>query len=245
MALPLTVSGWKTTLEAAKKHTIAQGELICAASLLHDGFFKVFLTALALERPDEFAAKIRFYNHALALWHITQSDAVQREMALQAITTVPTQLKIGKAIKALKWSKKIADTLSSYRNILAHTPVTFRFRAPERKFVPSFGGHSTKVVHSRRLELIDGLRFWQALRDDLLKLSAYVDHAVQQIEKMDAARRGADLVGSPEAWSGRPRLRSLRRLREIESQLSQAMQEPARRSRRQRGKPRAGSVGKR
>src|SRR6266699_1508466 len=115
----------KATLKAAKKHTAAQGEVVNAANLLHDEFFQLFLVAMSLERAERWSAWIRFYGHAIAIWHVVQSDSVQRQMAMAAISSVPTSLKLVRAIEALSWAKNTADTLAGYRNILAHNPVKF------------------------------------------------------------------------------------------------------------------------
>jgi hypothetical protein len=229
------VTNRKLSLQAAKKHTLAQGEVVHAANLLQDAFFALFRLALSLERPDEFAAQARFYNHALAIWHIIQADGLQRDMALAAISTVPTSLKLDRAIKGLAWAKRRADRLAAYRNLIAHSPVMFQYaeKGKRRGLFPVFGGHSLRPVHKTRLDLIEGLGFWQMLRDDLLRLTAYVDGVTFWIAEMDAQSHDTELLGSPGAWPRRPRLPSFARLLAIEAQLEQAARR-AKRPRRRR-----------
>jgi hypothetical protein len=40
------IKDWKQSLETARKHTSAQGEVVHAANLLQDAFFGVFQLAL-------------------------------------------------------------------------------------------------------------------------------------------------------------------------------------------------------
>jgi hypothetical protein len=235
---PKNVSGWKSTLEAAKKHTSIQGEVVYAANLLHDRFFEIFLTALSLERRSDemgfFGARIFAYDHALAIWHVLQSDSLQQELALAAISTVPTALTIGPAVVRLRWAKDQTRKLAAYRNLVAHSPVMFKYQQKGKRgaFAPNFGGQSTRSAHRARLELIGGLQFWRTLRNDLLKLSSYVERVTDQIHHLCAEREKAQLIGPPRAWPDRPRLRSLSRLQEIEIKLSRAARKRTRRKRR-------------
>lgn len=222
------------TLAAVRNLTTIQGEVLHAANMLQDGFFSVFLYALSLERPDEFGAHQRFFEHAISIWHVVQSDSSQRDMALHAISTVPTKLKLRPIIKRLEWARKTAGTLAAYRNVLAHNPVMFRGVLRDGKIVmdPRFGGVSTKAVHMARLRLTGGLRFWQLVRDDLLRLSDYVSGVAVQIPRLDCARRGVDLVDEPRTSPDRPRLPSLARIRAIDSQLNREAQAVMRQHRR-------------
>lgn len=235
---PQNVSGWKSTLEAAKKYTSIQGEVVYATNLLHDRFFEVFLTALSLERRSDdmgfFGARIFAYDHALAIWHVLQSDSLQQDMALVAISTVRTSLALSRAIGKLKWAKEQTRKLAAYRNLVAHSPVMFKYQKKGKRgaLAPSFGGHSTRSAHRARLELIGGLNFWRTLRNDLLKLSAYVERITDQVHHLAADREKAQLIGPSRAWPARPRLRSLSRHREIEKALSRAAHNRKRRSRR-------------
>ena len=102
---------WKNTLEAARPHILAQGEIIYAANLLHDEFYRVFSVALSLERPDEFGAEVEFLDHALAIWHCSQADSQQRKIVLAAISSVPTSLKLKPIVTRIEWAKEQAVTL--------------------------------------------------------------------------------------------------------------------------------------
>ncbi len=214
------------SLAAMKKLTTIQGEVLHAANLLQDSFFTVFLYATSLERPDDFGAHQRFFEHANAIWHVVQSDSSQRDMALQAISTVPTAIRLGPVIKRLEWARKMAATLGTYRNVLAHNPVMFRSVLRDGKIVmdPRFGGISTRAVHMARLRLTGGLGFWQLVRNDLLRLSDYVSGVAVQILRLDCARRGVELLDEPKTWADRPRLPSLKRIRAIDAQLNREVQ---------------------
>ncbi len=227
-------SARKITLEAIRKHIILQGEVLYAANLLQDSFYELFSIALGLERPDRFGAEVRFHNHALAIWHVIQSDNQQREMALAAISTIPTKLKLPEAISRLVWAKNRANKLAEYRNIIAHTPIMFRGRQKGKalQFIPAFGAHSTKLIHKRRLSLIKNLRFWNTLRNDLFNLKDYVDALNQQVRRLDVESRGAEMVGVPHTWPSKPRLRSVRRIQEIDQILKPEVPPPKRRNRR-------------
>jgi hypothetical protein len=207
------IKDWKQSLEAAKKYTSAQGEVVHAANLLQDAFFGVFRLALSMERSSGLT-RLMSGNQALAIWHIVQNDGAQRDMALTAISTVPTELKLDRAVKALAWAKRKADRLAGYRNLIAHSPVMFRIALGKRRgFVP--------VFDRSRLDLIEGLGFWRLLRNDLLKLSAYVAEVIYQIQQIDEARGGVRR-GSHFPWPRRPRLPSFARLVSFENQIEQA-----------------------
>jgi len=210
---------WKPTLTAAKKHILAQGEVIYASNLLHDRFFHLFNIALSLERPDEFGAETRFLNHALALWHVMQSDSQQRKMAITAIWTVPTKLThVLPIIERLEWAKLRTDKLAEYRNLVAHNTIMFSGHPKGRGrviFLPSFGGRSTKPAHRPRLKDIS-LGFWATLRTDLLHLSDYVEALNQQLLRRVYETKGGEYVGVPKTLPGKPRLKSLRLIRQLE-----------------------------
>jgi hypothetical protein len=211
-------SKWGPTLLAARKLILAQGEVIYAFNLLHDRFFRLFNIALSLERPDKFGAHIRFYDHALAIWHVVLSDNQQRKMALVAISTVPTKLKLQPAIKRLEWARTKADKLAEYRNIIAHNTIMFRgidVKGNRIISVPAFGSDITRPIHRARLKEIK-FGFWAILRTDILVLSDYVEALNQQILRIDSEAANAELVGVPKTWPDKPRLRSLRLIRLLE-----------------------------
>jgi hypothetical protein len=232
------LSKWKSTLAAAQKLILAQGEVIYANNLLHDRFFRLFNIALSLERPDKFGAHIRFYDHSLSIWHVSQSDNQQRMMALVAISTVPTNLNLKPIIKRLEWARVKADKLAEYRNIIAHNTIMFRGVDVKGKriiSVPQFGSDVTRSIHRKKLAHIKR-GFWATLRTDLLVLSDYVESLNQQIQRLDAAARGAELIGVPKTLPGRPQLRSLRLIESITQAPTRASPAPKQRKR-QRSSP--------
>lgn len=230
-------SRWNNTLAAARSLILAQGEVVYAYNLLQDRFFRTFLIALSLERPDEFGAEIRFYDHALALWHVIQSDNQQRKLAITAVSTMPTTLKLKSTIKRLEWARTKADKLVEYRNMIAHNTIMFRGQQKGTQIigVPTFGGDSTRAVHKRRLKQINGLRFWATLRNDFLNLSEYVEFLNRRVWFLDYERRGTQVVGAQRTLPGRPRLRSLRLIRLLEASQPKAV--AARRQVRRKSSP--------
>lgn len=208
---------------AAKRHILAQGEVIQAANLLQDAFYELFRIALSMDRSEPLVAEIQFHDHALSIWHVIRSDTQQREMALIAISTVPIGINIKPALSRLKWADKQARKLYDYRNILAHTPIMFRARPKGRtlKWVPVLGGQSTRKITNSRLGLVKNLIFWQMIRNDLLKLCDYVTDINNQIRNRYYAHHGAQLVGTSSRLPRRPRLGSAKQLHKIDALLSQ------------------------
>src|ERR1051325_10421081 len=117
-----------TSFTEAKEYTVAQGAVINAESQLQDAFFGVFCLALSLERHGLRAsgggASI-FNAHALAIWHSIQSDTAQRQMAMRAISTLPTKLNLEPARYRLDWVMKALADLNMARNDLAHNWINF------------------------------------------------------------------------------------------------------------------------
>ena len=107
---------WKATLEKARNLITIQGEVLYSANLLQDAFYELFSIATGLERPDEFGAEVRFHSHALAMWHVVLNDGQQRDMAITAISTVPTKLNVSKAIHRLEWAKHVAGNFRILRS---------------------------------------------------------------------------------------------------------------------------------
>jgi hypothetical protein len=227
----------RLSLVAIAKYTSLQGEVVHAANRLHDDFFETFLIAISLGRAEKPQAMFYFYDHALAIWHVIQSDSSQRQMALQAIATVPTKLNLGTAISRLKWAKSKADALASGRNIIAHNPVNFRpqFDGPKGfRLVAAYGSASTRPAHRQRLDMIRGLGLWRSLRDDMLKLGEYVMGVNDYILTKRFVSWGLNpLPGMPSSLPHRPRLQSVARLQAIDSQLQAATQKTKHRNRKQ------------
>ncbi len=223
----------RQSLIAFAKHTSVQGEIVHAANRLQSDFFLTFVIAISLGRAEKPEAMFDYYDHALAIWHVIQSDSAQRQMAFEAIATVPTKLNLANAIDRIRWAKAQADTLASGRNIVAHNPVTLRPRVDGARGLvhePEFGSLSSRPAHQRRLDLIRGLKFWQALRDDLLKLSDYMSAINDYVLKDRFVSWGhKPLSFMPSAWPRRPRLQSVAQLRAIDSQLQAATQKTRRR----------------
>jgi len=210
---------WGSSLAAKRAHIISQGEVIYAYNLLQDRFFNIFLLAVALERPEKPSPGIRFYSHALAMWHVLQSDNQQRKLALAALSSIPTSLNLKPGLKRLEWARVKADKLAEYRNLLAHNTIMFRGQFKGKKVVmaPQFGGNSTRPAHRKKLDAIKGHRFWRTLCIDILNLSDYVEFCGRHIYGLDYQRRNVQVIGMQKTWPGRPRLKSLRQGRKSAS----------------------------
>jgi hypothetical protein len=224
-----TSSTWDNALRDFRPLIIAQGEVGYAYNLLQDSFFRIFMFALAIERPKDFARQPEFYTYALDLWHVFQNDKLQRQLALTTIEKIPTQLDIKSGIERLQWARKVADQLAEYRNLIAHTPVTyspkFTIAGPANtvrlQLIPQIGGLSTKPVHSARLSRIKTVRFWKALRNDLLNLNDYVEFVGRQLWWREYERQnGKPIVGASRAWPRKPRLPCARRIDQLEGRRS-------------------------
>lgn len=225
-------------LAGANNHLLVLGQVIHAENTLHDAFFRLFTIALALQRPDDFVGHRRFRKHALSIWHVIQSDKYQREMAYEAISTIPANIPLADIIKRLDWARACANTLATYRNVLAHNPVMMRPEMKGKKIIfrPEFGGLSTKEAHGRRLTLIKGLKLWRMIAEDFFKLSEYVEALNAEIGVRDYLENHDWLLppGFPMPSLRKPRLRSLPHLQAIDRQLStqENKRKPKRRNRR-------------
>jgi hypothetical protein len=227
-------SVWDNALSPARPLILAQGEVAYAYNRLQDKFFGIFNLAMALERPTQTITT--YYPYALELWHVIQTDRVQRELALTALAHLPTKLNIKEGVARLKWAAQKTDKLSAYRNLIVHAPVALRYPLPKDGKLPepvwAIGGDSTKNVHRRRLRVIKDVRFWKTLRNDFLNLSDYVDFVGRQIAWRDYEKKnGATIPGANRSWPRKPRLSSVTRIELIEKAAA-ATSSPARRRRR-------------
>jgi hypothetical protein len=213
-AMSKSSSTWDRALAPFRPLIIAQGEVAYAYNLLQENFFAVFNLAMALERPRD--RVVTFYPYALAIWHVSRSDRQQRELALAALANLPTTLNIKGGIDRLQWAEKQTEELAKYRNLIVHSPMKFSFVLKDGKMLtpsPRMGSDSTKPIDRRRLRLIENLRFWKGIRNDLLNLSDYVDFVCRQIAWREYEQRnGAPIPGARRAWPRRPKLPSVHQI---------------------------------
>lgn len=205
-------------LKAGAAHFSVVGEVVGAAALLQDAFFELFRCVLTLDR-DTSIHTYALHHHALAIWHVIQSDSAQRTMAIEALASFPTRLPLRRAVQAAKWANQRANTLAEYRNILAHNPVVFGISA--KGLIPNFYAEGSRRSHASKLRLINGLGFWRSVRDDFFSLSAYVGAVVRQMERLGEARRKHETPGVQMTWPRRPRLRSPPRHKALENLIRQ------------------------
>jgi hypothetical protein len=220
------------SVERMQEYTLMQGLVVNSANLLQDAFFSLFQVAISLERHEAAASggTIRFHDHASAVWNVIQSDSLQRAMAIAAISSVPTKLKLAKALLGLEWANRAAIRLTEYRNILAHNSIVFG-RTSTNAWVPIIGGSGTRPAHRRRIKMMQGIASWRRLATDLFSLSRYVDTVTKQIQNIDIMTRDPTF-GIRVSWPRRPRLRSLPQILALDRKLSQEAPRPKRRIRR-------------
>lgn len=211
-------STWDNALAHFQPFIKAQGEVGYAYNLLQESFFNIFNLVMALERPER---PVTFYHYALAIWHVSQNDRQQRQLAITALANLPTSLDIKAGIMRLEWAKEKADKLADYRNLIVHTPMKFWYRPKDGGSfaqIPSMGGFSTKPINIRRLGAIKSLRFWTALRNDLLNLNDYVDFVTRRIAWCDYEKKhGGPIPGALRTWPYKPRLPCIHRIKALEA----------------------------
>jgi hypothetical protein len=113
---------WDSALAPFRPLIMAQGEVTYAYNLLQEGFFRTFVYAMTIERPDDFRNRPEFYSYVNALWHSFPGDNSQRLFALTALRSIPTKLDIKPGVEGLEWARKMTDRLAGYRGIMAQTP---------------------------------------------------------------------------------------------------------------------------
>ncbi len=238
-------STWDNALLPFRPLVIAQGEVLYAYNLLQDSFFNLFILIANLERPQmPHAQMARFYDHALSIWHVSQSDRQQRQLALAAISSLPTTLDIKGGIARLKWALEQTNELVDYRNLIAHTPMKLSWEIKDDKLfppTPKISSDSLRPINRQRLRLIKDLRFWKALRNDFLNLNDYVDFVTKQIAWREYEHQnGAPIPGARRSWPHKPRLPCLRQKKKIDQAAKAASSLPAPPKRRKRRRPSGG-----
>jgi hypothetical protein len=180
------------------------------------------------------------------MWHVSQSDRQQRQLALAAISSLPTTLDIKGGIARLEWALKQMNELVDFRNLIAHTPMKLSWTVENNKLfppTPKIGSDSTTRLNRERLRLIKDVRFWRAVRNDLLNLNDYVDFVTKQIAWREYERiNGAPIPGARRSWPHKPRLPCLRQKKKIDQAAKAASSPPAPPKCRKRRKPSGGRL---
>jgi len=240
---------WDNALAGFQPLITALGEVGYAYNLLQESFYNLFALMMAVERPSPapLSHQAKFQAFSLAMWHVLQSDRLQRDLAMAALENLPTNMDIGGGITRLKWAKKQADKIGDYRNIIVHTPMKLWFPIKNTGEIsnipiPSFGGTSTRPINIHRLRQIKSVRFWKAIRNDLLNLNDYVDFVGRQIAWREYERQnGAPVPGALRAWPRKPRLPSVRRIEKIDQTAKALLAPPQPPKRRKRPRPSGGA----
>lgn len=219
-------SGPLVTAEQAERYIFVQGAVINAANLLQDAFFELFLVALSLERAEAAASggTIRFREQALHIWHSVNADSAQRDMALAAISHIPTKLNLQPAFRRLdRIQQWLRPLLSTGRHDLAHNPILFhKAQNDPPLWVPVIGGLGTRPSSRRRYDLLREVKVWEDIAHDLNTLAIVVLDINKQIQRLDVISRDPHFRGRIRvSWPRKPRLRSPSLLKEISDLLSQ------------------------
>lgn len=169
------------------------------------------------------------YPVAYAIWHMFQSDKSQREMVLAVAAAIypPRSL----LLKQIRWLLRMADKIAPYRNAAVHVPTYFVEYLPGRANALMLDEVSAREQARIRLELAGaGKRFWTAMAGDLFVLGQFAFALVDARSVKDGSAHIPSLR--------RPQLLSLRRIAEIERQMSppQVRKAPARQRRASKAK---------
>lgn len=169
-----------------RSFSIATGELLWASNQLHGAFAALFSMLVSKENLAV----------GLSIWHVAQSDNVQRQM-LAALIDVKFRKK-SKMHTHLTWAKEKADRLATIRNDAAHMSTAFRTDSNPWLIVANSIGNTP--TRTRRL---DGkpnlLRHFRMAKADLVQLSGFVYALFFRIAVPDANH----------PWPRRPILQSV------------------------------------
>jgi hypothetical protein len=226
------------SVEAAEEYILMQGNVVNSSNVLQDAFYGIFRVAISLERHEAAASggTIRFQDHASAIWNVVRSDKLQRDMAIAAISSVPTTLDITTGLSLLRSAGKFAEMLAEYRNILTHSSIVFvQTRDPsdlsKPAWVPIIGGGGTQPATRAKIGMAKGLDLWGKLAADLFLLSRHVVEISIQIQNLDVNSHHPQ-IRKQIAWPDKPQLQSLPHIREIQRKLLPAAPPTTRRTRR-------------
>ena len=149
-------------------------------------------------------------NHAI--WHIFQSDKNQRELILSVASAIlPTK---SLRMRQIKWLISSTNTIAPFRNAVVHTPLLFQYVREGEPSAIIFNRGPARKQMLQRLELAgSGNSFWTAIAGDLFVLSQFASAMVW-------ASQPRPLGAEPRPSPHRPRLLSLRRIAEIDRQMS-------------------------
>jgi hypothetical protein len=191
---------------------------------LHSALFEIF------------AALLENRAVAHAIWHFLQSDKNQREMLLEAAVA-----KLGpksRAASKVRWLIRTVNRYAPLRNAVVHAPLVFEPMGRNKPSAIQLDDLTGREQALLRLGLAGGKeRFWNSLAGDLFCLGQYAGSICDDIAPP------LDGNGNPQRPPSlhRPRLLTLRRLIEIDAQISrlQSNKEPEPRRRASKAKPRS------
>jgi hypothetical protein len=180
--------------KAVRRHATILGEILWAWNDLHRDFAMIFTRLAETKNPSV----------GPAIWAAINTDRSQRE-TLAAIA--PWALgDASRRTNQILWAIKAANSIATYRNDLVHSPMGFRLGSERVEATASyFGNPFNRII---RLKSVDMDRLVRVLRDDIVRLDAYV-----------AALMRAAHHEKPPPLPRRPRMRSPRLFPDLNLQV--------------------------
>jgi hypothetical protein len=180
-----------------RRYASQTGLALWAWNSLHANLFLIFWYLSA--RGHDF-----YRDTAYGVWHAIQNDSTQREMLVNVAKAELAGRK--QLLRRIVWLVRMANSLSIYRNIAAHTPAIF---SPRLRYLPAADPSAARESARKRFNEIKHDKFWRSLTGDLNALSLYASAIFLHI---------SGLV-PPEPLPHRPKLRSLVQISQIEGQI--------------------------
>lgn len=189
-----------------RQYAARTGLAVWAWNSLHANLFTLFWFIASRGQP-------LYHTTAHRIWHTIQNDTTQREMLLNVANA---NLAFNKTmLQRVRWIIKTTNSLSTYRNIAAHTPAAFSPYLQDRPAADPFAARDQ--ARKRFLEIKHD-QFWRVLVGDLNALSAYTAGVAVEISQ----------PGFGGTLPHRPRMQSLAQIARIEGQISRLAQSEAR-----------------
>lgn len=192
-----------------KQYAALTAEMLWAWNRLNSTLLDLFRFLLNAQGADvtEEAAN--------AIWHAFQSDKAQRDMlrAVADATLPPRSTKL----KQIRWIINSINRIAPYRNAVIHVPVIFQIYKPGRPHDIHLDSTGARDEARRRLEFAGSrATFWNAMAGDLFTLGQFAGSLHRQGKPINEAEPNGEVYSSLH----RPRLLSLRRIAEIDRQMS-------------------------
>lgn len=186
-------------------YTALTAEVLWGWNRLHSALLDLFQSLIGQADNED------SHNVASAIWHTFQSDKAQRDMLGNV-----AEAKLGQRsvkLKQIKWLLKKLDRFAPYRNAIVHTPVTFSSHREGQPNAINLDSESARDTAVYRLSLAgSGQRFWNNVAGDLFVLGQFSRSLIVRPKSPENDTSFPALH--------RPQLLSLRRIEEIDGQVS-------------------------